>query len=1168
MRILELCLIRIVSKILVPYMSLFRIVICWIIVGIVGDVTGQDAHYCADAIPICDISQFENTNFTLINPRDYDRNILSEIPNCLNGTNAFQIQNPTWHHFIATESSASLDLILDNCVENPDTPNSGVGLQIAVIDDCTSLNQIYCQSDTIMDDIFITIDNLVKGQSYFLIVDGFAGSLCDYSFDNVSGFGYFDLEELIKIDIEGFPNDTICAGALDVNLSLGYDPGENLAFARSTHWQICDDAMSPTILLDTIIQGTSIEFDFLNAGKYIAKTRAFNACDTTNVLSTTIIVESLDTILIDTFTFCTLDLSKGNGLMPPDPDYFGPPINTAINNPFIYSTTTISGCPIVYVVPLNPIFNPDKGVDSVAFCGPGPITYQGQDFFTSVTDMDITLDGAGEFGCDSVVSLSLAILQLDGSLEVTSCNDNQSSIVFTPLIALPTDYDSITYNWHNRQGLSFTPVMGNPLELILVGADTVILESVIYKFGVGCPGFPIEVVVEPVNNQLNIRCTERTASSVKFAWDDLVGIDSYEVWINGTMVTTTSSLSYIATNLMDGEEVKIRVVADSPGNCTDFSDEFSCFAFNCPQVSIDLSIPDTEICITPMTQDIDIDATVIGAGPNAIFSWQSDGVIDQNGVFSPVQSGEGRFYVRYIYEENGCNTDNEIFITIAAMPTSSFNVQSEICVDDVAMIMFTGTASLSDNIDWDIEGIEEVSGSFPGPFQIKWSEAGSYDVTLTINNDVCTSQSVTQTVVVQDRLSAPDISCSVDFDKINFTWPSIDCASTYRVFIDNMDMGIQTDTNYLVQNIAEGTQVEIVVEAISECLCGNSISNLLSCQARSCPSIELNLQPIPDICLTEDVAIQQLGVQVMGGSGVGVGSWSGSGVIDDDKFDPKIVGTGIHMLTYTYLSDGCSFDGTMEINVLEVPEISFATADPVCMDEDLGTLNITVMGGSGNYKQFLDQVILPDLSTHNVSVGVHELLIEDLNSCMVSKSFEIQPAPVESMELKGPPTVIYNESMEVDLVSTVAIPDSVIWYLDGSAYCFGETCLTDFIPTSSGELCAELYYNGCMLSNCIAFRVEKALKYYVPNIISLSAIDGNGRFQIFTNDDNILVRSMSVYDRWGNRVYSGVSTDEALFWDGKFGSQELNPDVYVYMIEIIDAQGISKTITGDVTLIR
>jgi large repetitive protein len=67
------------------------------------------------------------------------------------------------------------------------------------------------------------------------------------------------------------------------------------------------------------------------------------------------------------------------------------------------------------------------------------------------------------------------------------------------------------------------------------------------------------------------------------------------------------------------------------------------------------------------------------------------------------------------------------------------------------------------------------------------------------------------------------------------------------------------------------------------------------------------------------------------------------------------------------------------------------------------------------------------------------------------------------------------------------------------------------------------------------------------------------------------IRNMTVFDRWGSKVFQAQNiapNDEEAGWNGNFRGQALNPAVFVYYIEVEFLDGEIVIVKGDVTLVR
>jgi len=93
---------------------------------------------------------------------------------------------------------------------------------------------------------------------------------------------------------------------------------------------------------------------------------------------------------------------------------------------------------------------------------------------------------------------------------------------------------------------------------------------------------------------------------------------------------------------------------------------------------------------------------------------------------------------------------------------------------------------------------------------------------------------------------------------------------------------------------------------------------------------------------------------------------------------------------------------------------------------------------------------------------------------------------------------------------------------------------------------------------------------FIPNVFSPNDDQVNDKFILsFDGDQQIIAIEGSIFDRWGNLVFS--SKEDPFEWDGRFKDQEVMPGVYVYLIKltyILDGEERQELLAGDVTVVR
>ena len=105
-------------------------------------------------------------------------------------------------------------------------------------------------------------------------------------------------------------------------------------------------------------------------------------------------------------------------------------------------------------------------------------------------------------------------------------------------------------------------------------------------------------------------------------------------------------------------------------------------------------------------------------------------------------------------------------------------------------------------------------------------------------------------------------------------------------------------------------------------------------------------------------------------------------------------------------------------------------------------------------------------------------------------------------------------------------------------------------------------------TDCIEADVHNDI--YIPNIFSPNGDGINDKFALsFGSDMQVTAMTGSIFDRWGNLVYS---SDKIPFeWDGFLADEVMMPGVYAYLIRctyLVGSLEREEVFVGDVTLVR
>jgi gliding motility-associated-like protein len=96
--------------------------------------------------------------------------------------------------------------------------------------------------------------------------------------------------------------------------------------------------------------------------------------------------------------------------------------------------------------------------------------------------------------------------------------------------------------------------------------------------------------------------------------------------------------------------------------------------------------------------------------------------------------------------------------------------------------------------------------------------------------------------------------------------------------------------------------------------------------------------------------------------------------------------------------------------------------------------------------------------------------------------------------------------------------------------------------------------------------VENNQIIYVPNAFSPNGDGLNDVLRVF----GVSIKSInfSIFDRWGEKIFSVETSDLNNGWDGTYRGKLLPPDVFVYYLDAEFEDGQRKQMKGSVTILR
>lgn len=280
---------------------------------------------------------------------------------------------------------------------------------------------------------------------------------------------------------------------------------------------------------------------------------------------------------------------------------------------------------------------------------------------------------------------------------------------------------------------------------------------------------------------------------------------------------------------------------------------------------------------------------------------------------------------------------------------------------------------------------------------------------------------------------------------------------------------------------------------------------------------------------------------------------------------------------------GCT--ATVSASITEPDPIIFSLGDTEPIRCNGLQTNITVdtaYGGNGQSALFfsfsVDNTAAQPLGTPiPVFGGSHLISIFDGSGCAFDTTiFLSEPLPI-ILEYPEEVTVQLGDSVVLQptfLQSVFPIKEDSIFWTPTTSLTFGFDSLAPTVTPFDSQLYQVTAYdeNDCEVRAEIFVEVEKRRNVYLPNVFSPNGDGFNDFFQIFTGAGVNRIRSMRVFDRWGELVYQRVDLpappSEADGWDGTFRGKIMPSGVYVYIIEVEFLDNLTLLYRGDVTLLR
>lgn len=653
-----------------------------------------------------------------------------------------------------------------------------------------------------------------------------------------------------------------------------------------------------------------------------------------------------------------------------------------------------------------------------------------------------------------------------------------------------------------------------------------------------------------------------TVETVLLDGSNSMGVDLEYEWqnSNGVVVGTTST-----TSVSESGEYMLLVTDESNG-CT-----ATALTEVIPDENLPTAMSQVDDILTCIINEVTLSNTGSSVGNNFSYQWENPSGTPI-GTDATTDVNVAGVYTLFVTDNNnGCVSESTIEVELDnADPQAIIEDNSPLMTCDIDAVLLNGTASMPNGqltYEWYNSGGVLVS-TIPDP---EVGEVGMYNLIVTNTVNGCTNASSIE--VMQDT----------NLPVVNL--PAPNTLTCYEPMVNVLSTGSSTGdftyewTDENGQLISNDSSIEVDQAGVYQL---NIIDNENGCDNAN--SVQVNVdQDAPDVvtsvddildCITPTVALSSAGSSV---GNMFAYNWTGAGLVSSaTNASPEVNASGVYSLEITNMDNGCvnTNEVIVEENTAEPNAGIIEAIDPACQGDNNGIIAVDqIIGGTAPYMySFNGGGLNMTENFANLTAGSYTLEVEDAIGCTWDTLLNlIDPTPID-VELG--PDMLIELGDQVDISAQINMDaDTIHWVGADSLSC--DNCLTQsLMPLTSGMYeITVLDENGCMDSDQIFIQVEINRPVFIPNAFSpADANFVNDGFTVFTKPGIVKeVRSLAVFDRWGEQVFENYNfqpNDPTLGWDGTFNGKEMDSAVFVYYTEIEFIDGVVELFKGDVTLMK
>lgn len=195
------------------------------------------------------------------------------------------------------------------------------------------------------------------------------------------------------------------------------------------------------------------------------------------------------------------------------------------------------------------------------------------------------------------------------------------------------------------------------------------------------------------------------------------------------------------------------------------------------------------------------------------------------------------------------------------------------------------------------------------------------------------------------------------------------------------------------------------------------------------------------------------------------------------------------------------------------------------------------------------------------------LIVSNFSSCILSDTayatVTVYSAPVAAFSIIN---TVQSVNTPVTFVNSSAGASSYSWKFGDGATGTQQNPEHLYNVAGTWNVCLTVVsINGCSDTECNEVTLfDEPVDIFVPNAFTPNEDNVNELF--LPLGIGITNYTLEIFDRWGEKIYSGTSSDPG--WDGSFKGKQSPAGVYVYVLNVDFRNFDRKQLKGHVTLVR